>query len=89
MKDDYFDIKELLDSPYDYMRDATKEEQEKVNGYINSISEDTGVNFWDILDENYELNRIADEFNKIGCTSFNRLSFAEKEWEAITKQENK
>ena len=65
MKDDYFDIKELLDSPYDYMRDTTKEEQEKVNSYINSISEDTGVNFGDILDENDGLNRIADEFNKI------------------------
>ena len=51
MKDDYFDIKELLDSSYDYMRDATKEEQEKVNSHIDNISEDTGVNFWDILDE--------------------------------------
>ena len=51
MKDDYFDIKELLDSPYDGMRDATKEEQKKVNSHIDSISEDTGVNFWDILEE--------------------------------------
>ena len=33
------------------MRDATKEEQKKVNNRIDSISEDTGVNFWDILEE--------------------------------------
>lgn len=53
------------DNFFDNMRDATKEEQEKVNSHIDSISEDTGMNFWDILDENDELNRIADEFNKI------------------------
>lgn len=53
------------DNFFDNMRDATKEEQKKVNSYIDNISEDTGVNFWDILEENDELNRIADEFNKI------------------------
>ena len=40
-------IKELFDD----MRDATKEEQKKVNNRIDGISEDTGVNFWDILEE--------------------------------------
>ena len=33
------------------MRDATKEEQEKVNKYIESISTDTGINFWDLLEK--------------------------------------
>ena len=33
------------------MRDATKEEQEKVNKYIESISADTGINFWDLLEK--------------------------------------
>lgn len=33
------------------MRDATKEEQEKVNKYIESISIDTGINFWDLLEK--------------------------------------
>lgn len=54
-----------LDNFFGSMRDATKEEQEKVNSYIDSISEDTGLNFYDILEENDELNRIADEYNKI------------------------
>lgn len=30
------------------MRDATKEEQESVSNYINSIAIDTGVNFFDL-----------------------------------------
>lgn len=33
------------------MRDATKEEQESVNGYISSISKPTGVNFYDELNK--------------------------------------
>ena len=33
------------------MRNATKEEQEKVNKYIESISVDTGINFWDLLEK--------------------------------------
>ena len=33
------------------MRDATKEEQESINKYIDSISVDTGINFWDILEK--------------------------------------
>ena len=39
-----------LDNFFGDMRDATKEEQKKVNSYIDSISEDTGLNFWDIVD---------------------------------------
>ena len=39
-----------LDNFFGGMRDATKEEQKKVNSHIDSISEDTGVNFWDIVD---------------------------------------
>lgn len=36
-----------------------------------------------------EFNRIVDEFNNIGCTSFNYLSLTEEEIKAIIKQENK
>ena len=32
------------------MREATKEERESVNRYIESISKPTGVNFFDLLD---------------------------------------
>lgn len=35
------------------MRDATKEEQESINEYINSIAIDTGVNFFDIENFNF------------------------------------
>lgn len=45
------------------MRDATKEEQESVNKYINSISKDTGINFWNILGE-----------SECDCNSKNRRS---------------
>lgn len=38
-----------LDIKNKIMRDATKEEQDSVNNYINNISEDTGINFYDIL----------------------------------------
>lgn len=33
----------------DEMRDATTEEQEGINAYVNSISHDTGINFFDCL----------------------------------------
>ena len=33
------------------MREATKEEQESVNRYIENIFKPTGVNFFDLLDE--------------------------------------
>lgn len=41
------DIKELK------MRDTTKEEQESINRYLESISVSTGINLYDIL-ENYD-----------------------------------
>ena len=34
----------------DKMRDTTVEEQEGINTYINSISHNTGINFFDCLD---------------------------------------
>ena len=34
----------------DEMRDTTTEEQEGINTYINSISHNTGINFFDYLD---------------------------------------
>lgn len=41
--------KEIKNNPHNLiMRDATKEEQQKVNNHIESISENTGVNFFDI-----------------------------------------
>lgn len=33
----------------DEMRDATTEEQEDINAYVNSISHDTGINFFDCI----------------------------------------
>ena len=33
----------------DEMRDATTEEQEGINVYVNSISHNTGINFFDCL----------------------------------------
>lgn len=33
------------------MRDATKEEREKINGHIDSIFKPTGVSFWDLIAE--------------------------------------
>lgn len=36
------------------MRDATKEEYESVNNYIKSISIETNVNFWDLIEDNVE-----------------------------------
>lgn len=34
------------------MRDATKEEQESVKNYINKISTDTDVNFFNLCEKN-------------------------------------
>lgn len=36
------------------MRDATKEERDNIQKYVNSISEDTGIKFWDILETEKE-----------------------------------
>jgi hypothetical protein len=39
------------------MREATQEELDSVNRYINSISKPTGVNFFDLIEEsNYKRN---------------------------------
>lgn len=35
----------------DEMRDATTKEQEGINAYIDSISYDTGINFFDCLEK--------------------------------------
>lgn len=34
------------------MRDSTPEENKAINKYISEISEDTGVNFFDFVEEN-------------------------------------
>ena len=39
------------------MRDPTPEEWDSVNNYIQSISIDTGINIFDIMDE-YENNKL-------------------------------
>lgn len=41
------------------MRDTTPEEQASINTYIKSISKDTGVNIFDLLDkeEQYACNK--------------------------------
>ena len=43
----YNEAKELFGD----MRDVTQEEADQVAEYINSISEPTGINFWEKLDE--------------------------------------
>ena len=54
---DNFDkmFEEWLDS----MRNPTEEEWDSINNYIRSISQDTGVNIFDLMDE-YEKNQIED-----------------------------
>ena len=37
------------------MRDATPEEQQRINEYIKSISIPTGVNLFDLLENNEEV----------------------------------
>lgn len=37
------------------MRDATPEEQQSINEYIKSISIPTGVNLFDLLEDNEEV----------------------------------
>jgi hypothetical protein len=53
------------------MRDATPEEQKSVDDYIKSISKPTGINFWD-LDDNDDcisrkavLSLLADHFDNV------------------------
>ena len=38
------------DTFLDKMKDTTTEEQKGINDYVNSISHDTGINFFDYLD---------------------------------------
>lgn len=42
------DFHKEAESLFGVMRDATKEEQESISNYINSIAVDTGVNFFDL-----------------------------------------
>jgi len=60
MKDFNKIFKEWLGS----MRNPTEEEWDAVNNYIQSISIDTGVNIFDLMDE-YEKNQT--ENNTLGC----------------------
>ena len=41
------------------MRNPTQEEWDSINNYIKSISIDTGINIFDLMDE-YEKNQIED-----------------------------
>lgn len=43
-KKHFYNVEEMFGK----MRDATQEEQECISKYINSIAEDTGVNFYDL-----------------------------------------
>lgn len=36
------------------MRDSTREERNSIQRYIDSISENTGINFWEILEKEKE-----------------------------------
>lgn len=42
------------------MRDPTPDELEQLGEYINSISEPTGINFWEILDDELMGRRVQD-----------------------------
>ena len=53
-----------------YMRDATQEETNSVNEYIESISTDTGVTFYDTVDDYIkdsikELRELREYKNKV------------------------
>lgn len=51
-KDGFIAHDDNLDLSFlDEMRDATTEEQEDVNAYVDSISHDTGINFFDYLEK--------------------------------------
>lgn len=43
-------IEKATEAMINHMRDATPEEEECINKYIENISEKTGVNFYDCLD---------------------------------------
>ena len=68
------------------MREATKEERESVNRYIESISKPTGVNFFDLLDgkdvkmEGYIRTKADEMINsfKQGCVKKRDFFFKRK-----------
>lgn len=43
-------IYELAQELFGEMRDLTEEERKSYNEYLKSISEPTGINFWDLLE---------------------------------------
>lgn len=45
---------EEVEELFGKMRDATSEEQENINNYLKSISTPTGVNFFDLLNNEKE-----------------------------------
>lgn len=50
-KDELITKYDSLDLSFlDKMKDVTTEEQKDINAYVNSISHDTGINFFDYLD---------------------------------------
>ena len=57
------------------MRETTKEEKEAINNYINSISVDTGINIFDLMNENVpyknKLEQVEDILNEIDVNSEN------------------
>lgn len=52
----YNEAKELFGE----MRDLTEDELEQLGEYLNSISEPTGLNMWEILDEQFMGRSIQD-----------------------------
>ena len=44
-------INELAKELFGEMRDLTEEEQKSYNEYLKSISKPTGINFWDLYEE--------------------------------------
>lgn len=74
----------MVDNPYilEIKRKLSSSEIESIFGSTDIAALDCS----DMSDE--EIDRIVDEFNSIGCTSFNHLSLTEEEIKAITKQDN-
>lgn len=50
-------IYELAEELFGEMRDLTKEERESYNNYIESISEPTGINIWELLEDDEFMGR--------------------------------
>ena len=45
------DFDKIFEEWLDSMRDPTPEEWNSINNYIHSISQDTGINIFDLMDE--------------------------------------